>query len=131
MFRLLHTPSAICAWWGARTAVVLPEMGGYWTATWGDSDDEPEYVSGARLVEFDPPRRMTLGESRYFARSGPLPFEASFVTTFEVEPHPAGSVLCVTQDGFPDGSEADAFYTACETGWRETFAGIRRYVEGL
>jgi uncharacterized protein YndB with AHSA1/START domain len=129
VFRLLHTPSAIRAWWSARTAVVLAGKGGYWTASWGESDDDPDYVSAARLVEFDPPRRLTFGDSRYFARSGPLPFEASFVTTFEVEPHPDGSILRVTQDGFPDDPVADDFFAACDTGWRDTFAGIRRYLE--
>jgi hypothetical protein len=98
-------------------------------ASWGDSDDDPEYVSAARLTEFDPPRRLTFGESRYFAQSGPLPFEAAFVTSFEVVPHPEGALLRVTQDGFPDDPVADDFYAACDTGWRDTFAGIRRYLE--
>ena len=129
LFALLVTPSAIREWWSARTAVVLPEKGGYWMASWGDSEDEPEYVSAARLVEYDPPRRLAFGDARYHARPGPLPFEASFVTTFEVEPHPDGAVLRVTQDGFPDDPVADDFYAACKTGWRDTFAGMRRYLD--
>ena len=90
MFALLHTPSAIRAWWGARTAIVLPEEGGYWTATWGESDEDPDYITGARLTTFDPPRRLTMSDYRYISKDGPLPFEAEFDTTFEVEPHPDG-----------------------------------------
>jgi hypothetical protein len=65
---------------------------------------------------------------RYRAQSGPLPFSAEFVTEFEVEPHPQGAVLRVSQRGFPAGSEADEFFAACEKGWRDTFAGIRAWL---
>ena len=128
MFAALHTPSAVRGWWGARTVVTIPEAGGYWTASWGETEDDPDYVTGARLVEFEPPRRIVFGDYKYFAKSGPPPFEAAFLTTFEVEPHPDGCLLRVTQDGFPDGPEADEFYAACGTGWRNTFAGIRQYL---
>jgi hypothetical protein len=73
---------------------------------------------------------MVLTDYRYRAKTGPLPFKADFVTEFAVEPHPQGSRLRVTQSGFPAGPEADDFYTACETGWRNTFAGIRRHLAG-
>ena len=50
------------------------------------------------------------------------------MTEFAVEPHEEGAILRVTQDGFPAGREADAFYAGCERGWRDTFAGIRAYL---
>ena len=37
LFELLHTPSHIRHWWRAAQAIVLPEAGGFWAATWGDS----------------------------------------------------------------------------------------------
>jgi hypothetical protein len=52
------------------------------------------------------------------------------VTEFVVVPHAEGAVLRVTQDGFPAGCEAASFHSACEKGWRDTFAGIRRYLAG-
>ncbi len=128
LFALLHTPSAIRQWWGAARAIVLPEKGGIWSATWGDSEDDPDYVTMATIREFEPPRRMVLGDYRYRARSGPLPFRADFVTEFLVAPHPEGSTLRVCQDGFPAGPEADEFYSACGDGWRNTFTGIRRFL---
>jgi uncharacterized protein YndB with AHSA1/START domain/catechol 2,3-dioxygenase-like lactoylglutathione lyase family enzyme len=128
VFALLHTPSAIRAWWGAHRAIVLPQPGGVWAATWGASEDDPDYVTVARIAAFDPPRRLVLGDYRYRARSGPLPFDADFVTTFEVEPVPDGAVLRVSQAGFPAAAAADDFYAACQRGWRDTFAGIRRYL---
>lgn len=129
LFGLLVTPSAVRAWWGAATVVILPEEGGYWTAAWGASADDPDYVTCARLVDFDPPHRLTMTEQRYFAKEGPLPFEADFVTTFEVERHVDGAVLRVIQEGFPDGPEADAFYQACVRGWKDTFEGIRHHLD--
>jgi uncharacterized protein YndB with AHSA1/START domain len=129
VFALLHTPSAIRGWWSASRAIVLAEPGGTWTATWGENEDDPDYITVATIRDFDPPRRMVLTDYRYRAKTGPLPFKADFVTEFAVEPHPEGSRLRVTQDGFPAGPEADAFYAACGTGWTNTFAGIRRYLD--
>ncbi len=128
VFALLHTPSAIRRWWSAARAIVIPERGGLWTATWGDDEDDPDYVSSATIRAFDPPRRLVLGDYRYRAKTGPLPFEADFVTEFLVTPHEDGAMLRVTQDGFPAGPEADDFYAGCEKGWRDTFAGIREYL---
>ena len=129
VFALLHTPSAIRKWWSAAQAIVVPEVGGIWCATWGGSEDEPDYVGSATIEVFDPPRRLVLTEYEYFARSGPLPFEADFKVEFLVEPHPDGSSLKVVQDGFPISEEGNSFLEACVTGWTNTFAGIRSYLE--
>lgn len=128
LFALLHTPSAIRGWWGATRAVVLAEPGGTWAASWGASEDAPDYITVATIREFDPPRRMVLADYRYRSKDGPLPFDADFVTEFSVESHPEGALLRVAQDGFPAAPEADRFYAACDVGWRESFAGIRRYL---
>jgi uncharacterized protein YndB with AHSA1/START domain len=128
LFALLHTPSAIRGWWGAARAVVLAQCSGVWIAAWGEVEDDPDYITAATIREFDSPRRMTLADFRYHARSGMLPFAADFVTVFEVQPHEAGTLLRVEQDGFPVGPEGDEFYAACGEGWRNTFAGIRRYL---
>jgi uncharacterized protein YndB with AHSA1/START domain len=127
LFALLHTPSAIREWWGAARVIVFPEADGVWVAAWGD-EDQPDYITAARIRVFDPPRRLVLDDYRYVAKSGPLPFEAEFVTEFTVELHPQGALLRAVQDGFPCESVADEFYAACERGWKETFAGIRKYL---
>ena len=81
------------------------------------------------MAVFEPPRRLVLADYRYYAKTGPLPFRADFTTEFMVTPDVTGSKFRVVQDGFPTAPEADAFYSACEIGWRNTFAGIRRYLE--
>jgi uncharacterized protein YndB with AHSA1/START domain len=129
VFALLHTPSAIRSWWSAARAIVLPEVGGLWAAAWGEQEDSPEYVTVATIRVFDPPRHLVLSDYRYRAKEGPLPFEADFVTEFVVSPHEQGAFLSVIQHGFPPGSEADEFISACEKGWSDTFAGIRKYLE--
>lgn len=128
LFALLHTPSAIRGWWGAARVIVIPEPGGTWAAAWGAEEDDPDYVSVATLREFEPPRRTVFTNYRYHAKTGPLPFDADFTTEFTVAAHADGATLRVVQDGFPSGPEADVFYTACEQGWRDTFAGIRDYL---
>jgi uncharacterized protein YndB with AHSA1/START domain len=128
LFALLHTPSAIRCWWAAARAIVLPQAGGVWAAAWGEAEDDPDYVTVATICEFAPPHRMVLCDYRYRARTGPLPFNAEFITEFVVLPHPEGAVLRVTQDCFPTSPEADEYYASCEKGWRLTFAGVRRYI---
>lgn len=130
-FGLLHTPSAIRGWWGAARAIVMAREGGLWLAAWGTDEDNPDYITAATIKMFDPPRRLILGDYLYYARSGPLPFAADFVTEFTVESTSEGTLLRVVQDGFPTGREADDFYAACETGWRETFRGIRLYLKNV
>ena len=129
LFHVLYTPSAIRSWWGAARAIVMPEEGGLWSAAWGDDEDDPDYVTSARIATFDPPFRLVLDDYHYYTNTGPLPFEAWFETEFLVTPIGSASLLRVTQDGFPEGPEADDFLAACEAGWRDTFAGIRRFVE--
>jgi len=129
VFALLHTPSAIRGWWGAARAVVIPRPGGTWAAAWGDSEDQPDYVTSAVLRVFEPPRRLVFTDFQYLARTGPLPFQADLTTEFIVEPRAGGSCLRVVQDGFPTDPAADAFFAACEVGWRNTFEGIRRYLQ--
>lgn len=128
VFALLHRPSAIRQWWGAARAIVVPQSGGLWAAAWGTDEDAPEYTTSATMEVFEPPRRLVLTQYRYSARSGPLPFEADFVTEFVVEPHADGALLRVSQAGFPRTPEGESFYIACDQGWRDTFAGIRRFL---
>jgi uncharacterized protein YndB with AHSA1/START domain len=129
VFQLLITPSAIRQWWQASRAIVDPRKGGVWGAAWGSSEDDPDYTGFYRIGTFDPPRRMIFSESTYYAKSGPLPFQADFVVEFLIRPSTKGCVLQVTQDGFPADSVADDFYNACEIGWKNTFEGIRKYLE--
>ncbi len=130
VFTALVTPSAIRDWWAAARVVVVPREGGIWAAAWGAEEDRPDYVTTAVMRVFDPPRRLTFGDYDYWARSGPLPFEAEFTTTFEVMPARHGVRLRVTQSGFPTDPAADEFYDACERGWRDTLEGLRRHLEG-
>ncbi len=129
LFDLLITPSSIRVWWGASRAIVDAREGGVWTAAWGDEDD-PDYISTATLVEFDPPRRLAMRFGQYYAKTGSLPFKFAddAVTIFTVEPDGDGSILRVEQTGFPRDAVADDFYAACKTGWKNTFEGIRKYV---
>ncbi|MBS1791872.1 MAG: SRPBCC domain-containing protein [Acidobacteria bacterium] len=127
VFRVLVTPSAIRDWWGASRVIVLAKQNGVWAAVWGN-EDIPDYVALYKISAIEPPRRLFLTESKYFAKSGQPPFDATMTTEFIVEASAAGAVLRVTQDGFPADAVADEFYAACETGWKNTFASIEKYL---
>lgn len=134
-FEALITPSAIRRWWQVDRAVVVAEPGGTWAAAWGDDEDDPDYASAATIEVFDPPRRLVLTDYRYLVKTGPLPFEADFRVEFTLRPaesggEAGGSVIEVVQSGFPAGPEADDFFAGCETGWRDTLEGLRRYLAG-
>jgi uncharacterized protein YndB with AHSA1/START domain len=128
LFSILHMPSAIRKSWGATRAIVIPREGGLWAAIWGE-EDEPDYITTAILSVFDPPRRIVLSNYLYVAKSGPLPFDADFETEFSIRvAKDKSSILRVAQAGFPMDASADEFYSACDRGWRNTFAGIRKYL---
>src|SRR6185369_8225976 len=104
--------------------------GGVWVAVWGD-EDTPEFITAGRMSVFDSPRRIVFSDFEYFARSGPLPFAANLTSEFNVIPlEPNKTLLRVVQDGFPLDSAAGEFYAGCKQGWRDTFAGIRKYLSG-
>lgn len=129
VFALLHTPSAIRQWWGASHVIADQREGGVWVAVWGD-EDAPEFITAGRMSVFDPPNRLKFSDFEYYARTGPLPFAANLTSEFTVSSvGPNQTSLRVVQDGFPVDPDADEFYAGCERGWRETFAGIRKYLE--
>ncbi len=128
IFELLIKPSAIRQWWQAKSAIVVPVRGGIWAARWGEDEDNPEYVTSATLQVFDPPRRLVLADNQYYAKSGPLPFEANFKTVFRIEEHGKESKLIVTQHGFPTEAIADEYYHGCEQGWDTTLQSILAYI---
>jgi uncharacterized protein YndB with AHSA1/START domain len=128
MFEILVTPSAIRGWWGATRAIVLPEVGGVWIASWGDNENDADYITSFKILEYEPPKRLLLGDTKYFGREGQPPFELGKMTTeFIVESLGEGCSLRITQDGFPADPIADDFYDACVVGWDNTFEGIRKY----
>lgn len=103
-----------------------PESGGTWAATWGDDEDNPDYLTIARISTYDPPALLELSDYRYASKEGDLPFEAVFTTRFLCRAHGNGTVLRVEQTGFP--MDQEAFCQACVQGWADTFVGIRRFL---
>lgn len=127
MFHALITPSAIREWWGASKAIVIAERGGVWIAAWGEDENDSDYISSFKIQQFEPPRRMLLGDGKYQSRDGQPPFEMNMTTEFTVEPINNGCILRIVQDGFPTDESADDFFDACVIGWKNTFDGLRRY----
>ncbi|MDM7924303.1 MAG: SRPBCC domain-containing protein, partial [Pyrinomonadaceae bacterium] len=98
MFHALITPSAIREWWGASKAIVIAEKGGVWIAAWGEDENDSDYISSFKILEFEPPRRMLLGDGKYQSRDGQPPFEMNMTTEFTVEPVNNGCILRIVQD---------------------------------
>ena len=127
-FAALITPSAIRTWWSASKAIVVPEKGGMWMATWGEDEDAPEYISGVTLSVFEPPRRLVMSNMKYIAHTGRLPFEADLPVEFTIQPAESGCTIHVNQTGFPDDPIADEHYRRCEVGWEETLASLKAFL---
>lgn len=128
VFAALITPSAIRTWWNAARAIVLAETGGTWAAVWGADEDDPDYSTVARIAVYEPPVRLVLADYRYRNKSGPLPFQADFRTTFAITPIDGGSRLTVVQSGFPVDPSSDAFYRGCEVGWATTLRQLAAFL---
>ena len=128
VFNLLVTPSAIRQWWGATHAIVNRKPNGIWVGVWGD-EDAPDFITFNRMQVYDPPRRVMFADFEYYSRTGSLPFANQLTADFTVIPASENhTTLRVVQDGFPCSKDADEFYAACEVGWKDTFAGIRKYL---
>ena len=128
VFKALVTPSDICAWWSANTAIVFAEENGSWVASWGEDPDSPDYMTAAKLAVFEPPNRLVMTDFSYFSKEGPLPFEAKMETEFLIQEDNGGSVLSVCQTGFPSDSTADEFFGGCQTGWRNTLTSMANHL---
>lgn len=128
VFRALITPSDIRQWWGASRAVVIPQLGGIWCAMWGDDEDNPHYVSAAKISRFEPDQSLRMSDFVYQSPDGGLPFEANIETEFIIESIPAGTRLTVHQTGIPEGSIADDFFAGCQKGWHDTLAAMQDYL---
>ncbi len=135
VFRSLVSPSEIQLWWQAKTAIIIPRVGGVWCANWGKDADDPEYVVAANILEFVPSRILTLGEYRYYSKSGEVAGLTDIQTKFELSPDPQQSGQCmlkVTQSGFPPSGNdgTDAYFNDCVIGWRSTLGSLSDYFGG-
>lgn len=128
LFALLHTPSDIRAWWGASRVIAIAKPGGVLAVAWGDDEDNPDYISAAAISEFVAPDTLVLSDYRYHAKGGSPP-DADYRITFTVRDEAGGATLRMEQVGFPEGRAGDEFLAACDTGWRDTFAGIRAHLQ--
>lgn len=124
LFTALHTPSMIQIWWEASKVIVLPQPDGGFAATWGEDEDDPDYVVTAVYSAYDPPNLSVISDARYYAKSGPLGFEADFVIEFRVASHDQGALLSLTHSGIPSIPEADEYFEGCDTGWKQCLANI-------
>ena len=107
---------------------MLAEPQGFWSAAWGEDEDDPDYICGYTIGEFRANELMVLEDAKYFSRHGKLPFEAEITTRFTVVSHGQGSRVTVTQDGFPADAVADEFFMGCQVGWRETLSRLQAFL---
>jgi uncharacterized protein YndB with AHSA1/START domain len=127
MFEILITPSAIRSWYGAAKVVVDPKKGGSWIAAWGDDEDDSEYINALKILEFDPPNRIVLGEGKYIAGTA-WPIMTDIRTELILEPQPSGCFLRIVQDLTPHEPLLDDYFDACIAGWQNSYEGIRNYI---
>jgi uncharacterized protein YndB with AHSA1/START domain len=129
VFDTLITPSLIKKWWFASHAIVIGEKHGLFAVTWGNDEDHPDYVSAARIAEFDRSKRLVLTDFHYLSKDGEIPFSAQLEVEFNVSLVADKSILKVVQSGFPDEPTADAFYAACSKGWDDTLLSLKKVIE--
>lgn len=123
VFNLLLAPKAIRGRWDSVGAIVT-EIEGFWVIAWGERENDPDYVSGARIKSFTAPQRVSLALEYCRSRKGMLPFATALTVEFTIQKIPAGALLRVTQSGFPADKEADVFYDSCAKAWRAALQGI-------
>jgi len=127
---MLITPSAIRGWWGVACAIVIPETGGIYALAWGEDEDKPDMCSVGEIVVFDPGKTFEITNYRYMASFGKHPFSIQdMAVRFDMKPEEGSTRLTVLNSGFPSDAIAEEFYQGCIQGWKDTFAGIRNFLE--
>lgn len=127
MFETLTMPRAIREWWGASRALVDPRLGGAWVATYGEDDGESEYVNSFKLLEYDPPNRIVLGDGVLLSANEEFPFKMHTTIEFDIVKSPEGCSLRMVHSGSPQDEESEMFFESSLLGWRNTFEGLRSY----
>ena len=123
VFNLLLAPKLIRGRWDSQGAIIT-ELEGAWVLAWGERESDPDYVTGARIKSFQAPNRVILAYEYCRSRTGLLPFGSGMTAEFTIQKASGGSLLRVTQSGFPSTPQADIFYEACGHGWRAALQGI-------
>lgn len=121
VFNLLLSPKAIRGRWNNVSAVVT-ELDGVWVLAWGARENDPDYVSGARIKSFQAPKRVTMTYEYARSREGLLPFATGMTTEFTIKETAQGSLVRVTQSGLPAAD--DAYFQSCADGWRAALQGL-------
>jgi uncharacterized protein YndB with AHSA1/START domain len=129
VFDALIKPSSIKAWWLAHSAIIYPKTGGHYALTWGIDENNPDFITMARISVFERPNKLTLSDFDYYSKAGALPFKANLQTEFIIENKGEHTDLTVIQSGFPDDLLANQFYFACLMGWETTLASLKRFLE--
>jgi hypothetical protein len=121
LFNLLLSPKAIRGRWN-NTAAVVTEMDGTWVIAWGARENDPDYVSGARIKSFQAPKLVRLAFEYARARSGMLPFDSAMTAELAITQKGQGSLLRVTHAGLPNDN--DDYFNAVADGWRAALQGL-------
>ncbi|MGW1455803.1 SRPBCC family protein [Salegentibacter agarivorans] len=129
VFNALITPNLIKEWWGASQAIVVPDEDGVFALSWGENPDKADYIAAAKISEFKPHVKLTLSDYTYLADNEYLPFKAKFKVKFRIHCETKYCVLKLEHSGFPNKSEADQFYSDCESGWEENLESLKNLVE--
>jgi uncharacterized protein YndB with AHSA1/START domain len=121
VFNALLSPKAIRGRWN-NVAAVVADLDGVWVLAWGPRDNDPDYVSGARIKSFQAPKRIVMTVEYTRSREGMLHFAAGMTAEFAIKETPAGALVRITQAGLPEGE--DAFFQSCADGWRAALQGL-------
>ena len=129
VFNALISPSLIKQWWYVNSAIVIPQKNGVYALTWGDSLDNPDFITVSRLTEFDFGKKLVMTNESYYSPHGGLPFDSLLVATFTLVQGQDSTVLKILQEGIPKAPTADQFYEDTVKGWETTLKSLKNVVE--
>jgi hypothetical protein len=89
---------------------------------WGERENDPNYVAGAKIRAFESPRRVALAYEYCRATTGQLPYGATMAAEFTIQKTQVGALLRVTHTGIP--ADAQAYFDSAAEGWRAMLQGI-------
>lgn len=129
VFQALLTPTKICKWWNAVSAIVVPKRNGIFTVAWGPSIDSPDYIIISKIKEIVQNRLIVLTSIDYYYKLGDIPFHTNLESRLTLKKSKNGTLLQLTSTGFPDDKIADDFYKASCEGWEDALQSVKLFLE--
>ncbi|MBI4467159.1 MAG: SRPBCC domain-containing protein [Acidobacteria bacterium] len=115
-------------WWGVAKGLVEERKGGVYSLAWGEPGRGYKYVVAGVVKSYQPGKWLRLEPLVYFNHERPV--LGPMRLRISVREKDGRTRVSVRQDGYGEGPDWDWYYEAVITGWKDTLANLKAFLEG-